>query len=54
MRLLLSHGAAIAVLSDCLLGRSLATIPGGKGANQAVSCARQGAAVQMIGCIGRV
>lgn len=38
---------------ETLLGRSLATIPGGKGANQAVSCARQGAAVQMIGCIGR-
>ncbi len=37
---------------ETLLGRSIATIPGGKGANQAVSCAREGARVRMIGCVG--
>lgn len=37
---------------ETLLGRSIDAIPGGKGANQAVSCAREGAQVQMIGCVG--
>ncbi len=37
---------------ETLTGHSMATIPGGKGANQAVSCARQGALVQMVGCVG--
>ena len=37
---------------ETLLGHSIATIPGGKGANQAVSCAREGARVQMVGCVG--
>ena len=33
-------------------GRSMATVPGGKGDNQAVSCVRQGAAVSLLGRIG--
>ncbi|QUW23048.1 ribokinase [Sporosarcina sp. Marseille-Q4063] len=33
-------------------GKSFATMPGGKGANQAVSVSRLGADVQFIGCIG--
>ena len=37
---------------ETLLGRSIAHIPGGKGANQAVSCAREGGRVSMIGCVG--
>ncbi|MDM0006918.1 ribokinase [Variovorax sp. J22G73] len=37
---------------ETLQGHSIDTIPGGKGANQAVSCAREGAQVQMIGCVG--
>ncbi|WP_447778680.1 ribokinase [Variovorax boronicumulans] len=37
---------------ETLLGRSIDAIPGGKGANQAVSCAREGAQVHMIGCVG--
>ncbi|WP_255357254.1 ribokinase [Xylophilus sp. Leaf220] len=37
---------------ETLLGRSIASLPGGKGANQAVGCARQGARVHMVGCVG--
>lgn len=38
---------------ETLLGRSLQHLPGGKGGNQAVSCARQGAKVTMIARVGR-
>lgn len=38
---------------ETLLGRSLQHLPGGKGGNQAVSCARQGARVTMIARVGR-
>jgi ribokinase len=37
---------------ETLQGRSFFTNPGGKGANQAVACARQGARVAMVGCVG--
>ncbi|MCX6054065.1 MAG: ribokinase [Chloroflexi bacterium] len=37
---------------ETLLGGVFKTIPGGKGANQAVAAARLGAHVQMIGCVG--
>ncbi|MDX1991057.1 MAG: ribokinase [bacterium] len=35
-----------------LTGQSFVTIPGGKGANQAVACARLGTAVRMVGRVG--
>ena len=37
---------------ETLIGQSFATVPGGKGANQAVAAARLGASVAMIGCVG--
>ena len=37
---------------ETLHGHSIQHIPGGKGGNQAVSCARQGARVSLFGCIG--
>ena len=37
---------------ETLQAHALMTNPGGKGANQAVACARMGARVAMIGCIG--
>ncbi|MEJ8847928.1 ribokinase [Variovorax rhizosphaerae] len=38
---------------ETLIGHSLSMLPGGKGGNQAVSCARQGGKVKMLARIGR-
>lgn len=37
---------------ETIFGQSLDTVPGGKGANQAVAAARLGAQVAMVGCLG--
>lgn len=39
-------------LGETLLGGDFRTFPGGKGANQAVACARLGAKVSMVGRVG--
>jgi ribokinase len=41
-----------ALAGETLLGHDFATHPGGKGANQAVACARLGARVAMVGRLG--
>ena len=37
---------------ETLIGHTFFTAPGGKGANQAVACARLGASAHMIGRVG--
>jgi ribokinase len=38
---------------ETIIGGNLKTYPGGKGANQAVACARMGGKVSMVGCVGQ-
>jgi ribokinase len=38
---------------ETVSGASFERFPGGKGANQAVACARLGAEVRLVGCVGR-
>ena len=38
---------------ETVVGRGYDVVPGGKGANQALAAARAGAAVRMVGCVGR-
>lgn len=37
---------------ETVIGQTFQTVPGGKGANQAVAASRLGGAVDMVGCIG--
>lgn len=39
-------------MGETVLGKAFHTIPGGKGANQAVAAAKLGADVNLIGCVG--
>ncbi len=40
-------------VGETLLGESFTTVPGGKGANQAVACAKLGAKTHMVGRVGK-
>ncbi|UTT43176.1 ribokinase [Exiguobacterium aurantiacum] len=37
---------------ETIIGQAFQTVPGGKGANQAVAAARLGGRVEMVGCVG--
>ena len=49
---LVTRADKIPIPGETVIGGDLETIPGGKGANQAVAAARQGAYVAMVGHIG--
>jgi len=42
----------VPVMGETVLGSGFMTVPGGKGANQAVAAAKLGGNVTMIGCVG--
>ncbi|MGI8385375.1 ribokinase [Robertmurraya sp. P23] len=50
---LVTKTSRVPKLGETLMGESFFTIPGGKGANQAVAATRLGAEVTLIGCIGK-
>jgi len=49
---LVAHAARIARPGETLFGNDFKTVPGGKGANQAVAVARLGGQAQMLGAVG--
>ena len=49
---LVARAGHVPAPGETVLGRDFCTIPGGKGANQAVAARRLGAEVRFIGCVG--
>jgi ribokinase len=49
---LVAHTPRLPEPGETLIGRSFTTVPGGKGANQAVACARLGDPVKLVGRVG--
>ena len=49
---LVTRAKRLPLTGETLLGHSFTTVPGGKGANQAVACAKLGAKTQMVGRVG--
>ena len=49
---LVAHAPRIAKPGETLFGTDFTTVPGGKGANQAVAVARLGGDVRMVGAVG--